>query len=291
MNQRLTLSEKVFTIFVYVIMFFVAVVALVPFLNVITLSLSSPETASRFGVHLFPTELYFGAYKKVIESSAIYTGFLNSALITVVGTVCTLVISALAAYPLSKKYLIHRGFWTGIIVFTMFFAGGTIPNYILIRNLGLMDSHAALILPGLVNTFNMLIIRNFFMGLPEDIEEAARIDGANDFRILFQIVIPLSKSILATVALWTAVGHWNSWFPCLLYIRDADKYVLQVILRRIILDGSSEFVNLEVSGMSQPTTESVKAATTIVTILPIMLVYPFLQKYFVKGVMVGSLKG
>ena len=287
MNQRLTLSEKIFMIFVYVIMFFVGVVAIVPFLNVITLSLSTPEVASRFGIHLFPTELFFGAYKRVIGSSAIYTGFLNSVMITLVGTICSLLVSALAAYPLSKKYLVHRSFWTGIIVFTMFFTGGTIPNYILIRNLGLMDSYAALILPGLVNTFNMLIIRNFFMGLPEDIEEAARIDGANDFRVLFQIVIPLSKSILATVALWTAVGHWNSWFPCLLYIRDADKYVLQVIF----MDGSSEFVNLEVSNMSEPTTESIKAATTIVTILPIMLVYPFLQKYFVKGVMVGSLKG
>ena len=291
MNQRLTLSEKIFMIFVYVIMFLVGVVAIVPFLNVITLSLSTPEVASRFGIHLFPTELFFGAYKRVIGSSAIYTGFLNSVMITLVGTICSLLVSALAAYPLSKKYLVHRSYWTGIIVFTMFFTGGTIPNYILIRNLGLMDSYAALILPGLVNTFNMLIIRNFFMGLPEDIEEAARIDGANDFRVLFQIVIPLSKSILATVALWTAVGHWNSWFPCLLYIRDADKYVLQVILRRIIMDGSSEFVNLEVSNMSEPTTESIKAATTIVTILPIMLVYPFLQKYFVKGVMVGSLKG
>jgi len=291
MNTRLSLSEKIFTGAIYVYMFIVAVIALVPFLNVITLSISSPETASEFGLHLFPKELYLGAFQKVLKSSAIFSGFANSFFITVVGTISTLTVSSLAAYPLSKRYLVHRGFWTGIIVFTMFFAGGMIPNYILIRNLGLMDTHAALILPSLVNTFNMLIIRNFFMGLPEEIEEAARIDGAGDMRILFTIILPLSKSILATVALWTAVANWNSWFPCLLYIRDTDKYVLQVILRRIILDGSSEFVNMEVSNMSEPTTEAIKAATTIVTILPIILVYPFLQKYFVQGVMVGSLKG
>ncbi len=291
MNKRLTLSEKIFTAAIYIVMFIAAVLAIVPFLNVITLSLSSPEKASELGLHLFPTELYLGAYEKVINSSAIFNGFFNSVYITVVGTVATLIVSSLAAYPLSKKYLANRGFWTGIIVFTMFFTGGTIPNYILVRNLGLMDMRAALILPSLVNTFNMLIIRNFFMSLPEDIEEAARIDGANDFKILFKIVLPLSKSILATVALWTAVAHWNSWFPCLLYIRDTNKYVLQVILRRIILDGSSEFINMEANNITEPTTETIKAATTIVTILPIILVYPFLQKYFVQGVMVGSLKG
>ena len=291
MNLRLSLSEKIFSVIIYVVMFIIAVVALIPFFNVITLSLSSPETASRLGLHLFPTELYFGAYEKVVKSASIFKGFFNSVLVTLVGTVLTLAVSALAAYPLSKRYLMHRGFWTGIIVFTMFFTGGTIPSYILVRNLGLMDSRASLILPSLVNTFNMLIIRNFFMSLPEDIEEAARIDGANDFLILFKIVLPLSKSILATVALWTAVSHWNSWFPCLLYIRSTDKYVLQVILRRIILDGSSEFVNMEVANITEPTTETIKAATTVVTILPIILVYPFLQKYFVQGVMVGSLKG
>lgn len=291
MNMRLSLSEKIFTAAIYICMFITAAVALIPFLNVITLSLSSPKTASELGLHLFPTELYFGAYSKVIRSSAIFKGFFNSVFITFAGTVATLVVSALAAYPLSKRYLVNRGFWTGIIVFTMFFTGGMIPNYILVRNLGLMDSRAALILPSLVNTFNMLIIRNYFMGLPEDIEEAARIDGANDFKVLFSIVLPLSKSILATVALWTAVAQWNSWFPCLLYIRNTDKYVLQVILRRIILDGSSEFVNMEAMNVTEPTTEAIKAATTIVTILPIMLVYPFLQKYFVQGVMVGSLKG
>ncbi len=293
MRIKESIGSRIFDCFNYLFMLLFAIITLVPFLNLITMSFSAPEVASQLGLHLFPTEFHFDSYQKVFEADYIWKGFANSILITVAGTLMTVLVSVLAAYPLSKKYLMHRGFWTGIIVFTMFFTGGMIPNYILIRNLGLIDNRLSLILPSLVNTFNMLIVRNFYMSLPDSIEESAKIDGANDIQILFRIVIPLSMSIIATVALWTAVALWNSWFPCLLYIRDTDKYVLQVVLRRIILEGSSEFINFEAtSGTTiEPAAESIKAATVIVTILPIMCVYPFLQKYFVKGVMVGSLKG
>ena len=218
----------------------------------------------------------------------------NSLMVTIVATFFYIIISAMAAFVLSKATFKGRNvlFWT--IQFALMFNTYTlaVPQYLIFSKMQIIDTYWVYILPHMASTLGVFLMKQYIEGyIPDALLEAARIDGAGDMRILFTIILPLSKSILATVALWTAVANWNSWFPCLLYIRDTDKYVLQVILRRIILDGSSEFVNMEVSNMSEPTTEAIKAATTIVTILPIILVYPFLQKYFVQGVMVGSLKG
>jgi len=206
-----------------------------------------------------------------------------------VGTLLSLVFMCMAAYPLSRKHLPHRGFYTTFIIITMFFSGGLIPTYLLIKSLGLINSVWVYIIPGLVNTFNLIILRNFFMGIPSELEDSAKIDGANEIRILAQIIIPLSAPVLATLALWGAVAHWNNWFDAMLYMQDKTKITLQLLLRRLVI------ANMADPMMPVPTEEEdpamVKAAVTMFTALPILLVYPFLQKYFVKGVMVGSIKG
>jgi len=201
-----------------------------------------------------------------------------------------------AAYPLSKKHLPHRNGYTSFFVATIFFSGGLIPNYLLIKSLGLLDNRLVYILPGAVAIFSMLIIRNFFMAIPGELEESARMDGAGDWRILFVIIIPVSMPVLATVGLWAAVAHWNSWFDSMIYINDPDKQVMQIYLRRLVVEASDTEMRKLLSQTDQDmgieiTPETIKAAALMVTITPILLVYPFLQKYFVKGVMVGSLKG
>jgi putative aldouronate transport system permease protein len=196
------------------------------------------------------------------------------------------------AYPLSKKHFPNRSFWTAIIVFTMFFGGGLIPSYLLVRSLGMYNTIWAMVLPGLISTYNMIIMRNFFMNIPAELEESAKIDGANEFSILFRIIVPVSGPIIATVALWTMVGHWNAWFDCMIYISTTANQVLQLILRRIVLEGTTQLMELNNSlDVGVINTDAVKSATIMVATIPILLVYPFLQKYFVKGIMIGSLKG
>ena len=173
----------------------------------------------------------------------------------------------------------------------MFFSGGLIPSYLLNKQLGLMDNMLVLILPGLVSAYNLVIMRNFFQGLPEEVEESAMLDGAGRFQIFYSIVIPMSKPILATVGLWLAVGHWNSWYNVLLYITDEQKFTLQIVLRRILLTGSKEMMEFSSVGQEMISSEGLKAASIYVATIPILLVYPFLQKYFVKGINLGSLKG
>ena len=196
------------------------------------------------------------------------------------------------AYALSKRYLPNRNFWTTILIITMFFSGGMVPEFLLIRSLGLRNTIWALVLPGAISAYNITIMRNFLMSLPDSLEESARIDGANDIQILYKIIFPLSLPILATVALWTAVGHWNAWFDSMIYITKPEKQVLQVTLRRIVLEGTNQLVTMYGEEVNQKqTSETIKAAVTMVTTLPILMVYPFIQKYFVKGVMIGSVKG
>lgn len=263
-----------------------------PFLYLLSLSLSSGNI-SLTKIYLIPPEFSLANYESVLSYGYIKTGFMNSIMRVVLGTALELFFCLLTAYPLAKKYLPLRNFWTGIIVFTMFFSGGLIPNYILMKELHLMNSIWALVLPNLVPAFSMILIRNYIMSLPDSIEESAKIDGASEFTILYKIIAPMITPILATVALWSIVGHWNAWFDSLLYSTSPEKQVLQVVMRNIIQKGD---VSLEagststtLSGTVNPTT--IKAATIMITSLPVIAIYPFLQKYFVKGIMVGSLKG
>jgi len=291
--RRSSAGEKVFDVFNYIFMFILCLTTIYPFLYLFSNSLASSEFAQT-QITIIPKSITFENYKRVLTNPLISSGYYNTILRTAIGTFLGLVTTFALAYPLSKKYFPNRNFWTGIIVFTMFFGGGMIPTYILVRNLNLMNTIWALILPELVSAYNFIIVRNYMMSLPESIEESARIDGANDIIILIRIVLPVCKPILATVALWIAVWHWNSWFDSMIYSQKAEKQVVQLIMRRIVLEGSQQVMNMSTmdeSGLRVVTPESLKAATVMVTTIPILLVYPFIQKYFVKGVMLGSLKG
>jgi putative aldouronate transport system permease protein len=287
--MRISSGEKVFQVFLLVVIALLCIVMIYPFVHVLSISFSSAAEALRPGLHWYPHEVSLFAWKRVLSNNTIWGTMGNTVFRTVVGTFLTLIFMALGAYPLSKKHLPHRGFYAMVIIATMFFSGGLIPSYLLIKSLGLIDSRWALIVPGLISTYSLLILRNFFMSIPEELEDAAKIDGANEVRILFTLVIPLSKPVLATLALWSAVGHWNAWFDALLYLQDPHKMVLQTFLRKLVITPEGDPMLPTKDTFQTP--DTVKDAAIIFTAAPILLVYPFLQKYFVKGVMVGSLKG
>jgi putative aldouronate transport system permease protein len=287
--MKMSAGEKGFQAFLILFFTILSVAMIYPFLHVLSISLSTAREALRPGLHFFPHDISLYAWKKVFTTNTVWLAFGNTVFRTVMGTFLSLIAMSLAAYPLSRKYLPHRSFYMTFIIITMFFSGGLIPSYLLIKSLGLVDSRWVLIIPGLISTYSMFILRNFYMGIPSELEDSAKMDGANDIRILFSVIIPLSKPVLATLALWSAVGHWNAWFDALIYLQDPDKIVLQTYLRRLVITAEGDpILPLRTPDMEP---ETVKAAVIMFTALPILILYPFLQRYFVKGVMVGSLKG
>ena len=287
-KRRKPVSSRIFDIVVYILLFLVAMVTIVPFLQVVTISLSPPEVVASYGLHLIPTKIDLEGYRSIFKYKLLWTSYRNTIVRTLFGTALSMFLYVIAAYPLSKKYLPNRRFWIFFIIFTMYFSGGMIPNYLLINNwLKLSNTIWALILPPAMSAYNLIIVRNFFESIPDSLEESARIDGARETTVLFKIVVPLSMPVLATVSLWCIVGHWNAWYDCMLYIRDDTKYVLQYTLQRILLDGQVQ--DLDHIG-TKVNTETMKMASIVVSILPIMIIYPFVQKYFTKGVMIGAVK-
>jgi len=279
------------TFIIYLLLALFSASIVVAFIHLLSISFSPSHVATKGGLHLWPKEFTLKNYQEVFKNKFIWTGYKNTIIITVIGTVVKLGFTAIGAYVLAKKYFPHRNFWTFYIVFTMFFSGGLIPTYLLNKYLGLMDNLLVLVIPGLISAYNLVIMRNFFQSLPEEVEESAMIDGAGRFRIFYAIVLPMSKPILATVGLWLAVGHWNSWYDVLIYITDETKFTLQIVLRRILLTGSKEIMEFTSTTQEMVSSEGLKAATIYVATLPILCAYPFLQKYFVKGTMVGAVKG
>ena len=290
-----TRRDKILLAVDYTLLFFLTVFMLYPFWEQLVLSVSPRAEALRSGLHLFTLNPTLVAYRKVLSSPEILQGFFNSVIRVISGTSISIFFTALTAYPLSKKYFPLNKLFTVLILFTMMFNGGLIPNYLLIKSLGLLNTRWVLILPSAVTAWNLIIMRNFLKSIPDSLEESARIDGASDFMIWWRIVLPLSKPVLATIALWMAVHHWNAYFDALIYITDRSKIVIQVILRRILLEDQMDFVSggmmVEVIGEKRPTGEVIKAAIIMVSTLPIIMVYPFLQKHFVKGIMLGAVKG
>ena len=265
-----------------------------PFWNMLLISFASQTEVTSLGFRLWNKVWTAGAYGYLFSTGRIAVAYANTIYRTVMATVLTIVVNILAAYALSKRNLPWRNWITIFFLIPMFFGGGLIPSYLLIRTLGLMDTRWALIIPGLAGSFNIIIMRNFLMAMDRELEEAAFIDGAGYATVLLRVVAPLSKPIVATVALWTAVGHWNSWFDAMIYIRDEGKMVLQLLLRNMITMNQSDAQDMLLKLITQKVkihSASVIAAATIVTIGPIVIAYPFLQKYFVKGIMIGSLKG
>lgn len=292
MKIKRTLGERAFDVFNYVFLALLCFTFIYPFWYLFAVSIADAEKQAMSAIYFLPTYFSLDSYKNVLSSIYVWYGFLWSIIRTVLGTVIAVLFSYHYAYALSKRYLPNRGFWTTILVVTMFFSGGLVPEYLLVRNLGMRNTIWALVLPGAISAYNITIMRNFLMAMPESLEESARIDGAKDLTILYKIIFPLSMPIIATIGLWVAVGHWNAWFDSMIYITDPERQVLQVTLRRIVLEGSNQLVSQYGEDVTaKQTSETIKAAVTMVTALPILMVYPFIQKYFVKGVMVGSLKG
>lgn len=281
--------ERVFGFFNLLFMLFIVLVTLYPFINVIAVSLSENKYVNSGMVTFCPMGFNLNAYKYILGMKMIINGYSVTTFIVLVGTTISLVLTALTAYPLARKDLWGRNLILFLIVFTMLFSGGMIPAFLLVKNLGLMNSLWALIIPGAISAYNLIIMKNFFQSIPESLLESARIDGLSEIGILFKIVIPLSTAAIATIGLFYAVGNWNSFFSAVMYINDRSKWPLQLVLRQILFDSISEAKSE--ADVSRVPLEAIKMAVIVATTLPILLVYPFIQKHFVKGVLIGSVKG
>jgi putative aldouronate transport system permease protein len=269
-----------------------ALIIIVPFFNVIALSFSTEREYLLTPYMFFPAHPTLDNYKKLLSESRIFIGYRTTLLYVIVGLPYNMLITLCTAYALSKPVFPGKKFFLYLIIFTMYFSGGIVPLYLWIRDLRLINTIWAVILPYGVNTFYMLIMRNYITALPPSVSESARIDGASEWRILFQIILPLSKPILATFALFFAVDRWNEWFNSMIFIRDLQITPLQLILRSIVL--AAEYANTQAMGTAASIgalfSKGIKMAAVIITMAPIMLTYPFLQRYFVKGVTLGAVK-
>lgn len=294
-QKRLQASrgDKVFSTINYVVVGLFALLCIFPLFYVLSYSLTPYEQYLKNPIRLIPTELSFAAYRQLWNFPLMWTGFRSTLFITIVGTAINIVLLCISAYPLSKKDLKGRNFVMGMILFTMFFNGGMIPNYYLVRSLHLINTYWSLILPGAISAYNLILMRNFVSAIPDSLEESAIIDGANELVILGKIIVPLSKPAIATFILFHAVGHWNAYFNSILYISDRKLWPLMLIVREMVVDSGANMVQQGVTAGAQELAQpfTLKMAIIVVTILPIICVYPFVQKYFMKGMLLGSVKG
>ena len=292
-----SISSRLFDAVVHLTLLVVLLMSILPILHIASVSVSEDMAYYQGKVTFFPVGFHLTVYELIMRAGSVPRGMWNSVVYTTVGTSINLALTIGMAYALSKKRLTFRNLYTILIMITMFFSGGLIPTFLLIKALGQYDTIWALVLPGAVSPFYLIIMRTFFMAMPVEIEESAFMDGANDIRIMIKLVLPLSKAAIATIGLFYLVAHWNSWFNALIYLKDAARFPLQKVLRDIVL---KTMMKEELSMLDQMNAEpnsvlinieAIKYATLFVSMLPMMLVYPFIQRYFVKGVMIGSLKG
>jgi len=294
MKKKKIKVPHIATILNYVILLAISLVFLLPFLYVVSMSFASDASYGKYGATLIPKEWSLAAYRYMFEyGTALFQAFSVTLFVTAAGTVCSLSVTTLLSYGLSRRDVPYRKFFMTMVIITMFFNGGMIPQYLLVRSLGLLDTLAVMFVPSLVYSWNMIIMRNYFMSFPDSLMEAAKCDGAGEARVFFSIVLPASKAIIATITLFCLVGYWNSWFPAALYISDSTKWPVMLFLKNMLYNFSSVANMINPTGMvtSNPPTEALKMACVVVVALPIIISYPFAQKYFVKGVMLGSLKG
>lgn len=289
---RRSAGEKVFDVFNIAFMIVLMIATLYPFLYVAFASISQPaRMVQHQGILWGPLGFSIKSYKLVFQNPMILRGYGNTILYMLTGTVLNVFMTALGAYVLSRKGVYFRNLIMFITVFTMFFSGGLIPFYLVVRGLGMADKIWALILPTAISTYNLIIMRTAFAGIPDSMEESAKIDGANDFIVLFRVIIPLSMPVVAVMILFYGVGHWNAWFNAMIFLKTREMYPLQLILREILIASSTDSMTTSVASADlEPVAETVKYATIMVATLPILFVYPFLQKYFVQGIMIGALK-
>jgi putative aldouronate transport system permease protein len=290
--------DKIFVILNYTFLSFLFVIVIYPLIYIVSASFSDPYAVAAGRMWLWPVEFTFDGYQRVFEDKGIWMGYRNTIFYTICGTSINLLITLPGAYALSRKDMAGRNFITFLVVFTMFFNGGIIPTYLLIKNLGMLNSIWALIIPQAATVMNIIVTRTFFQSsIPKELEEAAEMDGCSIFRVFFQIVLPLSKPIIVVMGLFYGIFHWNQYFQALLYLSDRDLYPLQLILREILIlnEINAQMLMSEeaVEAMQEQAklAELIKYVVIIFAALPMLIVYPFLQRFFIKGVLIGSLKG
>lgn len=295
---RLGFSDKLMMIIIYVFLIVLSFSAFYPFWNALVISLNLGIDTTKGGITFWPRVFTWENYEIVLNDDRLINGFFVSVSRTVIGTISAIIMTAILAYGMTRRELIGRNYFMVFFVITMYFGGGLVPSYLLTSSLGLMDKFAVYIIPALISVWNMIIFRTFFKSLPVGLEESAQIDGATNWGILFRIVLPLSGPVIATLSLFTAVAHWNDWFVATIYITNEKLVPIQTMLRQIlnaniVTDMSSNMDTASIArldNMRTITTKSLTMATMMVATLPIVMVYPFVQKYFVKGVLIGSLK-
>lgn len=293
---KLTTIDRTFYVIVDVYLSICGIIVLLPLLHVLAQSLSDPMMVISGRVSFIPLNPTLEIYSQVIKSKNIMTGFLNTLFYAGVGTCVNLFMTVICAYPLARKGLWGRKVLVFIFTFTMMFGGGMIPTYLVIKQLGLIDTRAVMILPGAITVWNMIMCRTYFMSsIPEELYESASLDGAGDIRILISMVLPLSVPILAVMVLFYAVGHWNAYFDAMIYLNSPELYNIQLVLRNAINNvksiadnGASDITNMV---KNEANGEAIKYVLIVITMIPVMLIYPFVQKYFIKGIMIGSIKG
>ena len=294
-HYRKTMGDHIFDIVIYAFVIFTAVVTTYPLIYVVSMSISNPVSAARGDVWLFPVGIDFTAIRKILSDPQVLTYYGNTIWYTVVGTVCAIIVTCLAAYPLSRKEFVHRNLVSKIIMITMFFSGGVIPTFIVVSKfLNLYDNRWVIVLASLTSAWHIIVARSFFMSLPDEIVESARLDGASEYRIFGQLMMPLSKPIIAVLALYNAVGHWNAYFNAMLYISDKKLQPLSLYIRTVVIQnnlsslmGSAEALSAEeILAALQ-----LKYGVIVISVLPMLIIYPFISKYLEKGLMIGAVKG
>ncbi|RJG16641.1 carbohydrate ABC transporter permease [Paenibacillus thiaminolyticus] len=295
---RDNIGDRIFVAFIYVFLTVLAFSTFYPFWNSLVISFNEGLDTAKGGITFWPRAFTLENYRIVFEDSRLMNGFVIAALRTVIGTLSAILATSIFAYGMSKRELMGRKYYMIMCIITMYFGGGLIPTYMLIRGLGLFNSFWVFIIPALISVWNMIIFRTFFQGLPAGLEESAKIDGCGNWGTFFRIVLPLSGPVMATLSLFTAVAHWNEWFVASIYITNEDLLPIQTVLRQILFSNiaSEQMANVDMSAIAHMnaakkiTSKSLTMATIMVATIPIVCVYPFLQKYFVKGVLIGSLK-
>lgn len=292
-KQYKSVPGTIFDVSNYVVLGIIGIVAILPFLYVIAGSFASDAELTKRAVFLIPEQFTLASYRFIFSTSTIVKSIGVSLYVMVVGTFVNLFFTVTMAYALSKRSLMGRNAVLNLIIFSMLFGGGLIPTFLVVRELHMLDTYWALMIPGAISAFNLIIVKNFFQEIPPELEEAAKIDGCTEIGLLWRIVLPLSMPVLATFTLFYAVGHWNNFFSALLYINDPAKWPLQVMLRQIVLlsQAAAGDINSMDPNFVKPPEQSIKMAVIVVGTIPILLVYPFLQKHFAKGVLIGSVKG
>jgi len=287
-KKRLTFGDYI----IYSTIALISMICLVPFLYVVSVSLTDPEVYVPFQFNLIPEKFSLSSYAYLLSTNSFLMALKNTVYITVVGTILNLVVTFTMAYGLTRKTLPGRKIIFYAVIFTLVFNPGIVPNFLLVQNLGLINSHWSLILVSLTNAWSLIVVKSFMDSLPPELEEAARIDGCNDIGVFFRIIIPLSMPAIATFTLFFAVAHWNTYFNALIYLTDSSKWTLQMLIKTLVIDSGSDAVGQAGATPEQATLpqETIRMASIVLSMLPILVVYPFLQKYFAKGVMLGSVK-